>query len=384
MALSDVRLLRTGDEYFPSLREAIASAREAIFFEVYIFESDQTGRSIGDELAAAARRGVHVHLLLDGWGSKGIADDYVAQLRQAGVEVAFFASPGKYFFKLKQRVLRRLHRKIVVIDGRVAFVGGINVSNEQATLGGVPALYDYALRVEGPVVTYVLESSRELWRVAAESRGVFHRRRVRPVLVPADADPRLRFVTRDNLGNRTAIENHYLEALEAARRQVYIVNAYFFPSRRFRLALLRAAGRGVLVRLVLQGKVDEPVIRYATRALYRRLLRQGIEIYEHHGAVVHAKVAVFDGHLLTVGSSNLDPISLGLSLEANLFAEHPVLTRVLTSQIEAELNKGCVKVELADFDRLAWPSRLLSWICFGIIRFLWRFAAPGGPRGSTI
>ncbi|MEW6689554.1 MAG: cardiolipin synthase ClsB, partial [Pseudomonadota bacterium] len=329
-------LLRNGEQYFPALVAAFDAARSEIFLETYIFADDETGSLVADALARAAARGVATHLLIDGFGARDFAPRFREMLASAGAELLVFrphVSPWP-FWKQRGR-LRRMHRKLASIDGAVGFVGGINVIDDFDTPTPAPPQFDYAVRIEGPLAERVRAAAARLWlRVSWATLGrrwpglaVLGRQARRhgapPQGAPAAGGQRAALVVRDSLRHRRDIENAYLEQLETARSEVVLASAYFFPTRRFRRALLAAARRGVRITLLLQGKADHPLQHFASRALYRSFLRAGIHIHEYLASLLHAKVAVFDGRVATVGSSNIDPFSLGLAREANVFIDDP-------------------------------------------------------------
>jgi cardiolipin synthase A/B len=183
---------------------------------------------------------------------------------------------------------------------------------------------------------------------------------------------------RDNLRHRRDIEDAYLEAIESARQEIIIASAYFFPGRRFRRALYAAAGRGVRVVLLLQGRVEYVVLHYASRALYGTLLEAGVEIYEYHRSFLHAKVAVVDGHWATVGSSNIDPFSLLLAREANLVAEDRRFAVELRASLRAAIEQGARVVAKTRWFRQPLWRRIPYWIGYGLARFAIGTFGPGG------
>ena len=220
--------------------------------------------------------------------------------------------------------VRRLHRKLVVADDRVAFIGGINIIDDFDTPRQKPPRYDYAVKIEGPLVGEVREEAVRLWNRIALARLERRWRVAHPhhaPRLPPRGSQKAALVVRDNLRHRRDIEDAYLEAIGTAKQEIIIASAYFFPGRRFRRALVSAAAHGVRVVLLLQGRVEYVLLHYASRALYGTLLEAGVEIYEYHRSFLHAKVAVVDGHWATVGSSNIDPFSLLLAREANVVTE---------------------------------------------------------------
>jgi cardiolipin synthase len=374
-------LLRSGTEYFPALEAALEAARSEIFLETYIYAADGTGERITRALCAAAERGVAVHVLVDGFGSQDMPSKISRRLRGAGAKLLVFR-PEAWNFRFRRERLRRMHRKLAVVDGAVAFVGGINIIDDKDAPHPVPPRYDYAVKVEGPLLAPIREAVERLWNRVALRRMQRHlrvRQSAPAEIAPAGAQ-RAAFVVRDNFRHRRDIEHVYLDAIESAREEIIIANAYFFPGMRFRRALARAAARQVRVVLLLQGRVEYVLLHYASRALYGTLLEAGVEIYEYHKSFMHAKVAVIDGYWATVGSSNIDPFSLLLAREANVVAEDRRFAARLRSRLRADMQTGARMVAKTSW--LAQPlwRRVPIWIGYGLSRFLLGMVGVGGPR----
>lgn len=374
-----IRLLCNGTDYFPALEDAIDHARREIFLEAYIFEYDRTGRRIAEALKRASRRGVTTHLLVDGFGSKNLGVEEADDMRAAGVQLLFYR-PEIGRFRLRRHRLRRLHRKIAVVDQRIAFIGGINVIDDMDTPHQTPPRFDYAVAVEGPLVHDILAAVRRLWELVSWSQLKHHFRRRRSLPAPSEIEGEIRaaFVIRDNVGHRRDIEQAYLDAIDSARSRIVIANAYFLPGRHFRQALVRAAARGVRVVLLLQGRVEYLLLHYATHALYGVLLDAGIEIYEYHRSFMHAKVAVVDRCWATVGSSNIDPFSLLLSREANVVVSDAVFAARLDASLEQAMADGSRIMTYALWKRRPLWLRLLSWLSYGGVRVLMGLAGYAG------
>jgi cardiolipin synthase len=375
-----IELLRAGTEYFPALEAACDAAEREIYLETYIFEDDATGQRIGAALARAARRGVIVYLMIDGFGSKDLGDDFLLALRQAGVRVLIYR-PQISPWTLRRERLRRLHRKIAVIDARVAFVGGINIIDDMHTPKQVPPRFDYAVRVEGPLLEAIHESVVNLWTLVMWTQ---FRRRGPTHSIPVHAAPcgnrRGAFVVRDNVRHRYDIESAYLDAIAHAGREVLIANAYFFPGMSFRRALADAVARGVRVVLLLQGRVEYVLLHYASRALYRYFLDAGVEIYEYHRSFLHAKVAVVDDRWSTVGSSNIDPMSLLLAREANVMIDDADFACELKASLNDAMALGAVRVDSVSWQRQSLPARMMTWFCYELVRFLTGWSSYGRAR----
>ena len=375
-----IALLRTGTEYFPALEAACDAAEQEIYLETYIFADDVTGRRIAQALMRAARRGVTAHLLIDGFGSKDLNDELLQEMRGAGVRVLKYR-PDISPWTLRRERLRRQHRKIAVIDARVAFVGGINVIDDMHTPRQIPPRFDYAVRVEGPLLADIYPVVTRLWTVVmwTQFRQRWAQRPDTAIHAARCGTRRAAFVIRDNLRYRKDIENAYLAAIAHARTEILIASAYFFPGLSFRRALVEAAARRVRVVLLLQGRVEHVLLHYAARALYRHFLDAGIEIYEFHRGFLHAKVAVIDHHWATVGSSNIDPMSLLLAREANVVIEDAGFARELRLSLIAAMETGAQQVQRTKWERQSHslPMRIMTWICYGLVRFLTGWSSYG-------
>lgn len=362
-------LLRNGEEYFPRLISAINSARQSIYLETYIYAADATGRLFSTALQDAAKRGVVTRMLLDGFGSADLPESWIEELRSAGVEVLWFRKEvGR--FSLKRYHLRRLHRKLALIDGHIGFIGGINIIDDLSQGLAAPRL-DYAVEIEGEVVNNIHAAMRRLWILVAWTN--FHRQGERDkirLLHRANTQQQVQFITRDNLTHRRDIEKSYLEAIANASHEIIIANAYFLPGRRFRRALLDAVQRGVRVVLFLQGKVEYRLQHYATMALYGELLHTGIEIYAYQASFMHAKVAVIDSKWSTVGSSNIDPFSLWLAREANLVVEDTAFATSLRNELLAEMKRSARRVESSVWGKLNIFNWLVLHISYILARLL--------------
>lgn len=368
---NQIKLLRNGAEYFPALMSAILAAKRVVHLQTYIYALDETGRCVGDALMKAARSGVEVNLLLDGFGSKDLPKPFINTMIEAGVQVMFYR-PKISPWTFKKRRLRRLHRKVAVIDDQIGFVGGINIIDDHHVPNQSPPRVDYALQIEGPVVVDMLESVHQLWRNMAWlnlqrvkqyvghgiQQGLSH---------GAKAGMKAAYVIRNNVLHRRDIETAYLDAINQASSEILIANAYFLPGKRFRKALVTAAKRGVSVKLLLQGR-KEYFLMFATHAFYPYFLRADVEIYEYRKSFMHSKVAVIDGAWSTVGSSNIDPFSLLLSLEANVV----VLDTQFATELKQEIASSIQHAYRITPDTWALESRIkrfLSWFAYGSVKF---------------
>jgi cardiolipin synthase len=365
-----VRLLRNGVEYFPALELALDQARHEIFVETYIFRNDREGARIATALMRAAGRGVLTHLVIDGFGSRDFPDDLRSRMVDAGVQILVFR-PEVARLNLRRHRLRRLHRKLAVIDGRVGFCGGINIIDDFTDIApDMLPRFDFAVQIEGPLMTDLVLTVRQLWVRLAWTN---FKRQWRPVIRPeADRTPRglhrAALVIRDNLRHRRDIEAAYLVAMQEAKSEIFIANAYFLPGKTFRNALMEASQRGVRVVLLLQGRVENLLLHFATRALYGHLRSAGIQIHEYRKSFLHAKVAVIDGRWATVGSSNIDPFSLFLAREANIIVDNESFAETLRMNLQAAMHEAAIQVSDEGWGFLSLPTKMLSWIAYGLAR----------------
>ncbi len=385
---NSIELLRSGGEFFPALSAAVDAAEREVWIETYIFADDAVGKAVADTLVRAARRGVAVRVLVDGWGAKSYLTRRLERmLREGGVRLLKYR-PEVAPWQFRFHRLRRMHRKLCHVDRRVAFVGGINLIDDMNTPGHKPPRLDFAVRVRGPIVASIVPTMQRLWALVELVQ--FERSEVPLFPEPFAADPAGRqvakFVVRDNLRYRRDIERAYLAAIRTAKREIVIANAYFFPGVRFRHALIAASQRGVAVTLLLQARVEYRLLHYASRALYGQLLDAGVSIAEYHRSFLHAKVAVIDDHWATVGSSNIDPYSLLMAREANVFVRDAHFADQLRIELLSMIETGTRHVE-----RESWGSRnplakAMTWIAYGIVRVAMGFLGYGGqewfPRRS--
>jgi cardiolipin synthase len=358
----------------------VRAARAEVWLETYIFADDPAGRAVAAALVEAARRGVVVRVLVDGWGAKHYLTPSLERvLADGGVRLLKYR-PEVSPWQFRSHRLRRLHRKIAHVDGRVGFVGGINVIDDMNTPGQRPPRVDFAVRVEGPVVAGIVQTTARVWAlcelVQFRSREVPLFPAPRPL--PRAGGQTAKFTIRDNLSHRRDIERAYLAAVRTARREIVIANAYFFPGMRFRRALIDAAARGVQVTLLLQHRVEYRLLHYASRALYGQLLAGGVAIEEYHRSFLHAKVAVVDERWATVGSSNIDPYSLLMSREANLFVRDARLAGQLRFELLQMVQTGARRVGPQHWAARSVLARAVSWAAYGVVRVAMGFLGYGG------
>ncbi len=367
---NQLSLLHQGEQFFPALISACDRALSEIYIETYIFALDPTGLRVKAALLRAVRRGVAVQLVVD-W--LGTGDDTIAQLRAelepAGVRLLAF---NPWF----QRGIVRMHRKIAVIDQRIAFLGGLNINDDWITDDGsaepLPAArWDFAVSVSGPLVQTIHAEVLAQWqrlgprplrtRLESFRQYVSSRQAWRAVEVAEAA-----FVVRDNLRNRKAIQRALLQALGRARSSALLVTPYFAPGRKLRRAMVHAAQRGVEVVLLI-GVGQFAMQDAVAQSFYPRLVRAGVRIVEYRRTQLHGKLAVIDGEWATVGSSNFDGLSLFVNHEANIVVRDVGFAASLQGMIRAAVAEG-VTITDDDVARLSLPRRLWNRFAYGLYR----------------
>jgi cardiolipin synthase len=401
------QLLRGGAAFFSALVAAIDEAVYWVQLETYIFDFHGVGADVAEALMRAARRGLTVQVLVDGIGTALLKAEWQEKLQTAGVHwQVYYPLTGNWsgLGLVRPDLWRRLHRKLCVVDQGLVFCGGINVLDDYYDpTHGVLAFprFDFTVALHGPVAEAASEAMALLWwRVQtgygarrhhlAQAWEAFkaagyggrisaaHLARRRALALsyrPAGArtsqtlaTARATLLLRDNLRNRDSIERAYRKAIGQARQDILIANAYFVPGGRLRRALIKAARRGVKVTLLLQGKYEYFMQYHAARPVYGALLDAGVEIHEYEAGFLHAKVAVVDGHWATVGSSNLDPLSLLLAREANVVLDNRVFAEDLRARLLAAIAGHGRRVDAAEYNGRPWRQRLLDLVAYALMR----------------
>lgn len=385
-----VHLLKGGVEFFPALVRAIDTSVHEVRLETYIFNFDAAGETVCAALERAGLRGVRVYLVMDGIGTPGVPDPWIQRFAHASVRWHRFSPLGRWGL-LMPRGWRRLHRKLCVVDAHTAFCGGINILDDfvDPAYGALESpRFDFAVSVVGPLVSDVhramvqfwdrLQITRQLESMQFQgARQTWKDSRLSAHWMPP-VDPthggrsgvRAMLVLRDNLRNRNRIERAYRKAIADARQEVLIASAYFLPGAKLRRALIHAARRGVRVRLLLQGRYEYFMQYHGARPIFGVLLAAGVEIHEYSAGFLHAKVAVVDGRWATVGSSNLDPLSLLLAREANVVVHDVPFAQELRACLEAAMQSHGVQLDAQAYAQRPWRQRLLDRIAFGVMRLL--------------
>ena len=359
---NSVELLINGEDFFARVFDAIRAAREEVLIETFIIFEDRVGEGLQQAVIEAASRGVRVIITVDDYGTSDLSTAFVSKMIEAGVQIQLF-DPRPKLMGMRTNLFRRLHRKVVVIDGETSFMGGINYSVDHMADTGITAKQDYAVLVRGPIVADIYRSTLSMLGPAV--RKTFTP--LKPVTRQAGS-ARMLLAERDNRHHTTDIEEQYLLAMRNATQRITIANAYFFPSYRFLRELRNAARRGVKVTLILQGKPDMPFVRVCSRLTYTWLLREGVVIHEYKQRALHGKVALIDHEWSTVGSSNLDPLSLALNLEANLFIRDHALNQRLHEHLRDLAVAHSKQVNLKGLAKGQWWRAPMIFLSFHFLR----------------
>jgi cardiolipin synthase len=382
----ELTLLEGGRALFPAMRQAIDAARAEVMLETYIFDFRGSVLPLAESLERAAARGVTVRVVVDGVGTADIPEEWQVRWAAAGVRWRIFNPARGWRLLFAPKRWRRLHRKLCVVDGETGFCGGINLLDDlwDPNHGALDApRLDFAVRARGPLVADMHDTMTRLWwrlQVARKAQRTDFEGALRAVreIARIGAEPErpvgggaiAALVLRDNVRYRRRIEATYRVAIGQARREIVIANAYFVPGVRLQRALLHAVRRGVKVTLLLQGRYEYFMQYHASRAVYGPLLAAGIEIVEYEPSFLHAKVAVMDGPhgaLATVGSSNLDPLSLLLAREANVFVRDDAFARGLRERLQQAIAQGRGIREA--YPRRGIGTRALEWVAYALMRF---------------
>ena len=361
-------LIRGGKHYFEALLNLISSAKTCIHLQVYIYDEDETGLLVKRELIRAAERGVQVYMVLDGYASRNISDEFIRDLISSHIHFRWFEP----FFKSRYFYFgRRLHHKLFVADNMQALVGGVNISNRYNDLPGAPAWMDWAIMVEGEIAERLSVVAIDVWK---QARWSFKKEdELPPLKKPALGTEICPIRTRQNdwVRNKNQISRSYLEMFRKSNSHITMMSSYFLPGNLMRRQLVKACKRGVKVKIIIAGKYDVFISKQAERYMYRWLLANNVEIYEYNKTILHGKLATYDGIWTTVGSYNFNYISTYASVELNL----DILNREFAEKAELSLNEimntDCMRITIDDFrTKYNLFSRIVQWASYRLIRLI--------------
>ncbi len=368
------RLIRGGKAYFDLLEDLIGKATETIHLQVYIFTNDETGEKIAAALKKAAARKVAVYLMADGYASQSLPDTFISDIERAGVLFRFFdpVLKSRHFY-----FGRRMHHKVLVVDGRHALVAGINISDRYNDMPGQPAWLDFGLYAEGEIASKLYIRCIQIWRGFSYKSGRRLSTEIKKVRNTFGGATEVCMKLNDWVYRRNEISKTYLSLLYNAEEEAFIMSSYFLPGKMIRRQLAKAAARGVKIKIITAGNSDVAISKYAERWLYDWLLRKGADIYEYKKNVLHAKIAVFDRRVVTVGSYNINNISAHASIELNLNVYHPGIAQEAATIINEIIQNDCEHVtsesHLKSKNMFSQFVRWFSYQCIRLIIFLFTF-----------
>ncbi|MBK1441579.1 hypothetical protein JHJ32_16390 [Parapedobacter sp. ISTM3] len=365
-----VRLLTGGKTFFSLLVQLIEHAQESIHLQVYIYEADETGQLVADALIAAAKRGVAVYLLVDGYGSQALKKTFISQFVENGIHFRVFEP----LFRSKRFYIgRRMHQKVLVVDARYAVVTGTNIGDRYNDKPGKPAWLDFALCVQGEVAVRLCELCWAMWKNLQRMKSVPERCR------PADTEiafgsehvGAVRIRRNDWVRRKYDITRTYKAIFRKAKKKVILLSSYFLPGATVRRDITMAVKRGVTIQLIVCSRMDVPLVKDAERSMYEWLLQHGVEIYEYTGNMLHGKLATCDDEWLTIGSFNVNDLSARVSVELNLDVQGKSFVRQTIGELEYIMQNHCTRVNPSDFAaKTTLLSRLIRWFSFKILRLI--------------
>ena len=363
---NEVQLIK-GAEYFSKLKEIIQQANQEIYFHTYIFSNDYTGTLVGDYLIAAANKGVKIFLLIDGIVSHGLSKETCDKFKAAKIEMVFYEpllhSKHRYFG-------RRMHQKVIVVDQCVAIIGGMNIADRYNNRPHQMAWLDFAVCIKGEVIKDIVSYCRGVWNHEKQAQSSFqtiekenHKSKSKDCLA--------RIRINDWVWHRNDVSNSYLYLLKSAEKEVIILCSYFIPGRAIRRQLMRTAKKGIKIKVVMAGKSDVPVAKYAERWLYDWLLRNNIELFEYQTNILHGKLAIADDKLVTIGSYNINDISTYASIEMNIDIKNDAFARKVKEEIQQIIKTECIQItkELHKYRKNIF-RQLARWFSYQFIRIV--------------
>ncbi|MCI0362663.1 MAG: phospholipase D-like domain-containing protein [Phycisphaerales bacterium] len=358
---NSVILYCDGDALFEDLWQAIDDATRQIWFEMYTIEPDRVGMRTLEALTAAAKRGCNVFLLCDAVGSSNLTEAMLRPLRQAGGRAEIFNPIWRW--KRPAPLLRRDHRKIIIIDGRIGYCGGMNVSEDYAGKKYGNSLFrDCHMRLQGPGVRDLAAILAKSWRIVTKQRLTL------PKSGAPLGDTFVQVLSSAGWSGRRAIQRALRLTTRRSLKHCYVTTPYFIPPQRLIRALTRSARRGVDVRVLTAGKSDVPAVAMAARHIYGVLLHHGVRIFEMHGSTLHAKTITIDGLYSTVGSFNLDTWSDKHNLEVNIAMIDSTVASRLQSDFLDDIKRS-TEITLDNWAKRSWMRRIVHWLAYQLLRF---------------
>lgn len=360
-SIKSIELVHSGEDYFSRLQTIISNAQKEIHLQTYIFENDSTGLEIVGALKEAVDRNVKVYVLLDGYGSFNLSNSFFRDLVKHGINIRFFSpwySINNFY------VGRRMHHKIIVVDGEVAVIGGINIADKYRGSDSALPWLDYAIQINGAAFC------KPLQQLCGNIYFKLNKRTKRTTItgIHGNKEAVIKLLRNDWLNQKNEISNAYISKLRKAEKEVVVVASYFLPGRKFSKVLKRAAKRGVKIKIILSGVSDLPIVMRATRYLYSSLLKQGIELLEWNKSVLHGKLALVDDTWATIGSFNINHLSSYGSIEMNVETNSPKFLQTLNEDLRGIIEQ-CEAVTFETIkSRKGILESLKNWTAYFLVR----------------
>lgn len=355
-----IKFFKEGDDYYQQYLDLIHNAQTSIHLQTYIFQDDKFGRAVINALKSAGRRQVKVYLLIDSLGSFSLSEFVVNELVEAGIHFCWF---NFLHFNWLGQLGRRLHHKVLLVDHQKAMIGGINVISNSFQNENKPHQLDFAVLIEGPVTQDLTAYCQLIFSKSCKKKIKFDNDNTVRTIYTQGVE--LKVSINDWIYQRWQITKQYSELTNNAKKEITILNSYFFPRKKFMKQLVRAANRGVRVRLLLPELSDWPGYVLASQYLYSYFLKNGVEIYQWKKSVLHGKLATIDGKWATIGSFNLNYMGYQQNLEMNVAVYSKEFTEVLNCEIENLLSDGCEKIESTHFiEKAPIKKRALRFCCY--------------------
>ena len=359
----------SGNTFFDTLEKLIDSAEHEIHFQTYIFTEDETGLRVSEALIRASRREVKVFVLLDAYGSNNLSDAFIKKLRAEKIEIRLF---GNLFREGRFHIGRRLHRKVIVVDGITSIVSGINISNNYNSLSGNPPWLDFSILVQGDVTKKIHQICRQsFFKIRFGKRSKKLGAQIQQHFYTTSHQVKMRVRENDWKLGRNQVVRSYYQLIRQAQESLTIVGGYFLPGRRGKKMLRRASERGVVIKLIIAERSDVGLMRTAMLYLYDWLLRNQVRIFEYLPSNVHGKTIVADKKKISIGSYDLNTLSTYSNIELNLDVDDPKLAGDFHEQLEEIIKNDCKEITAQSFrTRSSIWKRFSRWLAYKLVKSL--------------
>jgi cardiolipin synthase A/B len=342
---NNIKLIQSGKQYFDLVLQLISQAKKSIHIQSYIFNDDETGILVVNALKLAAKKNISIYVLADGYASKSISQKFIKSIESENFSFRFFEPfiKSKYFY-----FGRRMHQKVIVVDGQYAIVGGMNIANRYNDMPESAAWLDFAVYAEGPIAKELCVLCWKTWNDFPKTMELTPCEKETIEYAITEKENCLARIRRNDwVRSKNEISATYIHMLRYAQQEITIMCSYFLPGRVIRKLLRNAISKGVKIKLIVAGQSDVKIAKRAERWMYDWLLRQQIELYEYQPTVLHSKVAVCDNNISTIGSYNINDISAYASIELNIDVKDDGFAQQLSQKLDTIINDDCIKITTA-------------------------------------